>query len=314
MSKIDISGYLVNRFGAVYRNENWRMNCPFCSDNQERLGISIEKSVAHCFKCGYTSSAVNFVKQAEDVSLSEAYKIIYEYAKITPKSIYRAEPTRRRLKPKLQSYVPLRKSTRPFTTESLARKYLMTNRRMTSREIKLWQIGLSNDKAYLGRVIIPFIENKKWRYFTARKFLGGGPKYLNPPKGMFEDGKSDLLYNISIASKYDEVIIVEGVFDVFATGFNAVAISGKNLSDVQFSKLILSGFKKATIMLDSDAKEEAYEMASRIDEIIPTNIINIKKGDPASNRDPLGGNIHKGRPERFKLSSYLRKKIGKFRR
>ena len=70
---IDVSGYLIERFGAEYKNDNWQFDCPFCNDDKQKFGVSLKKGVVHCFKCDYTKKLIPFVADYESLSISAAF-------------------------------------------------------------------------------------------------------------------------------------------------------------------------------------------------------------------------------------------------
>jgi DNA primase len=304
----DISAYLSNRFNAQLRGRNWRFPCPFCNDSKDHFGVDLEKGVTHCFKCDYSATIVKFISDAEDLTFAGVHKLLQKYVGVKPIAPRRKRSVGSRFNAKIGSrYIPLCDCETSYT-RSLAFSYLK-KRGLTEKDILLWGLGLSKEDRYLGRIIIPFFENDKVVYFVARRFIGGGPKYINPPEDEVLVGKSELLYNLDIASMYDEITICEGVFDVFAVGHSSVAMLGKSISDIQISKLITSGCKGVTIMLDADAKKEAYELASVLSNILPTKIALLQSGDPASCRASLG-NVEKGD---YDLPAHVSSVIRKFK-
>lgn len=283
---IDIGGYLVSKLGARFRGENWRMSCPFCGADRDRFTVSIKKQVVHCWKCEYTNSVLGLVMELESVDLAGSFRIIKKYRPIT----YKKVPRDAKEVP-LPSAKVLRYETIPKLLQNgsvaakLARKYL-ASRGITTNETKFWKLGLSDTEKYSGYIISPFFDQRRLVYFVARRFAGSGPKYKNPSLTDWGVGKSELLFNYdrARARANDGITIVEGVYDVYASGSNAVALLGKQASSIQLSKIILANPRSCIIRLDADAKDEAYELAGILGELFPTKVIFYERGDPASNR------------------------------
>ena len=282
---IDISGYLIVKFKADYRNNNWRFDCPFCGDSKQRFSVSVEKGVVHCWRCNYVNSILGFVSDNESVGIAESFRIVKKYDSVSKPRAVIAESNTARRSQKIPGYCPILFGTIRGPMERLAISYLL-NRGLSNEEIKYWKLGISRDFEYSGRIISPFIEQGRICYFVARKFIGPGPKYKNPPLSGWGYGKAELLFNYASAAKSaDEgITIVEGVYDVYATGRKSIAILGKVASPVQISKIIMMNPASINIMLDSDAVQEAYKLAEVFGEIFPTKIIIYKSGDPADNR------------------------------
>lgn len=287
MSKpIDISGYITNRFpDSDYRNENWRFDCPFCGADRKRFSVSIVKGVVHCWRCDYTNSLLGFVCDNESVNYSDAFRIVKKYVPVrVPKGPIR-KPRTAQASSKVPGYIPITELQPESKIGQLAKGYLR-KRGITDADVKFWRLGISTDKELVGRIISPFFENGVLRYYVARKFTGPGPRYKNPSLSEWGVGKSELLYNYDSALRNSDngITIVEGVYDVYAVGKHAVGLLGKRASDVQISKILLMDPKRISISLDSDATDEAFELAARFNEIVPTTIITHEKGDPADNR------------------------------
>ena len=282
---IDISGYLVARFRADYRNNNWRFDCPFCGADKQRFSVSIFKGITHCWKCDYTKSIIQFVQDVEDIGLAEAFQTIKRYysVKYVKKKVIREKPTAAQLTQRFKSYKFISELKKPSYSQMLAIKYL--NRRgLNERSIKLYNLGFLEE--YPGYIISPFIESGLVVYFVARKFTGYGTRYNNPKLEDWGIGKSELLYNNDSAVEYSSegINIVEGVYDVYATGRNSVGLLGKSISSIQLSKVIMMNPTSIKVMLDSDAKDNAFALADRLAPLFPTKVVLYKKGDPSSNQ------------------------------
>ena len=97
-------------------------------------------------------------------------------------------------------------------------------------------------------------------YYNARKFVGNGPKYINPSIDDFGIGKSLIMYHIDALAIYEEIYLVEGAINADTIGDQAIASGGKKISDYQISMIIKSDVEKVNLLLDPDAIEDAIKV------------------------------------------------------
>ena len=140
-------------------------------------------------------------------------------------------------------------------------------------------LAKDEDGEYLhhGKLILPYEFNGScvgWSY----KYLKGKYQYL------FD--KSMYLYNFDIASKDDEVIVVEGPRDVwrmFGFGFtNTVAINGSSPSARQIN-MILKTWKKVIILTDGDkaGRGATKKLLKGLKDLVEIQIVKLPEGtDP----------------------------------
>lgn len=139
------------------------------------------------------------------------------------------------------------------------------------------------------RLVIPVIQRRKLISWQARKFETESkrPKYRNPPGSH----KAEWLYNMDTALLYDDIVIVEGPPDVWRVGPHAVAVFGKDLSEMQMAimKTLWGERGQAIIMLDSvsedkTAGEKAVEMQQKLSQysVFPRGAWPawLRQGDP----------------------------------
>jgi len=164
------------------------------------------------------------------------------------------------------------------------RPYLdyLHSRGFNNNHIIEYQLHWCHTGLYANRIIIPFYDSTGWWwYFQARDITDiADHKLLNPPKDMFTEGKSDLLYNMFAASKYQEVVICEGWASAISAGMNAVGLSGKKASHAQLRLLML--WNKHIVMLDADARVESYELARQLISAgsKSVRVVELPAGDP----------------------------------
>jgi DNA primase len=145
---------------------------------------------------------------------------------------------------------------------------------------------------YKGRIIIP-IRNYLGDIvgFTARGVYrwSSSPKYDTP--SAFRISRY-MLGEDQIPPACDNVVLVEGPFDKFRLGTNAVATFGKKLSRSQMHKLMELDPSAVTVMLDSDAHEASMKIAALLSHYWPTRVVLLEEGDPGdTSRRKLWGMI-----------------------
>lgn len=268
-----------------------QFQCPFCQDYKRRLYINAEKLLCNCFNCGWKGNIAQFIKDYQGLSWSEAVDILqfYDSYRPLPKDLY--DELFERV---YMEGIELEKKPNPLPPEfhllvdsdiKEAKRFwkYAFKRRLTPKQIKLHGVGYSTYYKLKNRLIIQvFDDSGRSIYWIARSIYPNvDPKTLNPPskKGYF--AKSDVLFNLNNASQYEAVVITEGIFDAITVGDVAVALFGKTMSIKQLALLLESGIKKAYVMLDPDAKQEAVQISLILSRHLKEVFIcDLKKGDP----------------------------------
>lgn len=262
-----------------------KLCCPLCGDTRFRLGVNVVRKTGHCFNC---ASRLNAAGLCEALGLSAS--VWYEPTDFAS------------LSEVLEGFnTSTRQEKIELSEDSLPRLDAMTF--AEARGSRLWKVAVAYlesrgyDAEYVAgtyglllpsptsreknRLILPVYEKGVLVYYQARALLKGQyPKYLNPPKAPDSKGKSHYVFNLDEAKIHGEVIICEGIFSAISAGPNAVAIFGKELSDIQAMKIISAGFKTVIIMLDAGEREAAVKAASKLCSRAETYIANLPYGDP----------------------------------
>jgi DNA primase len=130
------------------------------------------------------------------------------------------------------------------------------------------------------RVIFPIRSGNEIVYYVARDVTGlSSRKYLNAPWG-----KNGLVYTVG-RFPTDTVVVVEGVFDAYATdraGWHSAAILGKRINAGQ-SRMLATLARRALVLLDADAYSSALEVSFQLSYYMPTRRVELPRGkDPDS--------------------------------
>lgn len=273
----DIQAYLDDKkisYATEGKNvsSGWiNVQCPFCSDQTNHLGISPSRKIS-CWICGIRGSVTKYIREIEQCSESYANTIIAKYQDRSLAYLDKKERTRNSkiILPK-SAIVELPKLhqnyliKRGFDPDYLSKKYDL--------------LACSELGDYKWRIIVPIYYQNEMVTFTARDITGkAAQKYKNLPVEKSVMSTKEVLYNLDFANKV--AVIVEGVFDAWRIGDGAVATIGTKYTKKQISHLI--GFKKAFIMFDSDAKDWGLKLAEDMAAVVPSvEQIELSEGDPA---------------------------------
>lgn len=260
-----IVSWCIDHLGFKEYNRGWYQGeCPFCHGSI-KMGLHPSRNQAHCFKCGYNSNLTDFFLSVTNSSFNEAMEILKDQEPI----YYTPDATLTSYKPLVEKKVYcsmppgfhlLNEGDNQISKS--ARNYIKRRgfnpQTMSSRG---WGYCDSSNSKYFGYIIIPFFENFRLVYYNARLYMGYGPKYNNPTETEIGIGKSQLIYNVDSLKLYNTIYIAEGVFNAETWGNNCIAFGGKHPSPFQINLLTRSKVKRFIILLDPDAKKEAYQLA-----------------------------------------------------
>lgn len=156
--------------------------------------------------------------------------------------------------------------------------------------------GCAWGKMY-GYLIMPVYHQRELVFWQGREALGR-KKMLRyrTPRGC---SSNNCVYNIEEASKYDEVVICEGLFSALRTGPDAVAVFGNKVGRNQIEILRRHGVRNIVLCFDPDSwqipeslrkkgisqKPPIYNTTLRLlDRFDRVKLVQLRDGDP----DDLG--------------------------
>lgn len=257
------------------------INCPFCSDPSQHLGINLSSGIYHCWICGAKGGSESLVKRLLNVSYGEAKRIVEEYdsnqilnedqEKTFVKKIEFPKGCLDKLPAIHREYLIHRK----FDPDYLSEKYRL--------KACLYTGG---DFAY--RLIIPIIMDNHIVAYTGRDVTNEQKiRYKHSKNEQSIVAVKDCIYNIDTVE--NRVIIVEGVTDVWRIGDGCVALFGLEHTTRQLNALFSRNLDEAFVMFDSEphAIKKAYRLANILSTFIPTvQVLELDQGDPAEMSDP----------------------------
>jgi DNA primase len=264
---LDANMWVETHFDIRAGRGNWiSANCPFCSehgkspDTKFHLGISIERNMAHCFRCHYKKSLAGLVMEIERCSFAEAYEIIGGHMPSRDNLNLREIKINKRVS-EIELPEECHQLSRTNARHRRAIDYLK-NRGIDFRTAQFLSYGFAVTGEYAQRIIIPVLFGTKVVGFTARTIL---PKADEPLRyKTAQDFKSaKYLYNYDHAKESEFVVIMEGPLDVARLPQYAVGLFTNQMSDAQVL-LVTKTWKRAVIMLDRDAYDSAWEIQKRL--------------------------------------------------
>lgn len=255
-NKANIVDVISRYINVIKKGNNYVAICPFHSDTNPSMNISVDKQIYKCFSCGAGGNVFTFVSEYEKIGFLDAVKKVASYIGYDLSS-YNLEETKKEdpLKIKLLS---LTKDAADFynytliNTNNSGIQYLknrgisheiiehfklgyshedsnkilkyLNQRGYSVEEINRAGIGLSNNgfmDRFYGRVIFPITDlNGNIVAFSGRRINDDKTsKYINSNENILFN-KSECLYNFYEAKPYilqnKVVYVVEGFMDAIA--------------------------------------------------------------------------------------------------
>ena len=285
-------------------------NCPWHQENTGSLAL-FSNGTYKCFGCGVHGDIIALVQAMENVSFSDACKIIGD--NVGYEIILQPEnKDHEKYKDALDNHC--RRYWNNLQKDADALNYLLNERGITPTLIDKFRLGLTDADEYKFRndignisnkLVFPILEHKrklaKCVGMAYRCLDDSKPKYINDINQDGRDGqdkklsgvfiKGNMLYGMSQSfngirdNKY--AILVEGYFDVISlhqSGFdNAVGSMGTSLTDTQIKEL-----SKVTnnILLFYDSDNAGISAMVKNIQILLSNDFNVQVCCMNNGKDP----------------------------
>ena len=270
-------------YSISYRTEGknaangWvQVDCVFCGDNGQHLGINMAEGYCNCWKCGHHPLS-DFISGVLQVPYYKSFEIIRQYTKTTVQGL------KTRAKP-LPSPTDLQFPRYTKELQQNHRNYLIRRKFDPDKLVK--EFGLKGT-AHLGdysfRIIAPIYLNNKMISFQGRDVTGQAElRYKACKKSLEVLHHKDSLYAIDLARGQKQVLIVEGITDVWRLGKGSVSCFGIEFKKKQI-KMLAKYWDTIFVLFDEEeqAQEKAQELAWMISSLGKTvEIITGIDGDP----------------------------------
>ena len=202
------------------------MKCPFpgCDDESNHCGIRLADLRVSCWKCGSHSIYSLISRIIGSTDKKKIKKILKEISKDTKKTVQEILEDKPHL---IKSYTKLPPESTSILPE-IHKEYLKSRNFYPNLIKRKYDImACNNIGKYKFRLIVPFYQNRRLVSFTTRSIFDDiKPKYLNPTGFEVELSPKKSLYNIDNLKKGKDVLILEGVTDVWRFGEGAVSLGG----------------------------------------------------------------------------------------
>ena len=255
----------------------YSFNCPCCAenkgvefDNKFNLEINVTPQVLsyHCWRCGDTDGMrgriSSLIKKYGGKLIYDEYKnILDEYRQSQLFSLSGNEQNLINDNITDVESIQLPKGFKLIEDNDLLAKdaiEYLKKRNVNNNIIQQYKIGyIPNDSHYdfstRGRIIVPsYNQFGELNYWVGRDYTGKNKvRYMNP-----KVEKTKFIFNEYYVNWYEDVILVEGVFDHIVTP-NSIPLLGKNLNNefILYNTLISNVRSKVVIFLDDDAFDNA---------------------------------------------------------
>lgn len=278
-SVLEIKSLLSSFLGepkSMDDNPQTQFCCPCCaemkcveSDGKYNLECNIEKGVYQCWVCGETNDMSgkisNLIKKyGNQEILNEYYNIIRDIKESTLYSLFGNDTFNDDF---VDDYIELKL---PFGSKKItvednnaieAYNYLI-NRGLSDYFINTFNLHYIGDNhknpLMRNRIIIPsYNQHGELNYWVGRDYKGDSNlRYRNP-----KIEKKLFIFNEKLVNWYDNITIVEGVFDHMVVP-NSIPLLGKALKEdyALYESLIKYAKCNINIFLDSDAIANAKKL------------------------------------------------------
>jgi hypothetical protein len=276
----------IEKFFGSGRLSNQGLNisvvCPFCKKhkgthyNKKKFVIRTDNFVAHCWVCGYKTKNISSVlksyfpngikeyneKFASGSSLSEHHDDDDIQLPVTL--------------PEQYTFLLNCNQNEPYVRKAIT--YLKSRGINTKRDIWYWKLGIDLDynSDHYNRIIVPsFDVDGNLNYWTARLFSRTKRRYSEYKYINADKNKEDIIFNEININWNKELVLVEGVFDLFKCVDNAAPVLGSELNaeHLLFRKIVEH---KTPIVLAFDNEDIAQKKQFIIAELLKEFDINVR--------------------------------------
>lgn len=255
--------------------------CPFCDDKGFHGGIFLDGLHNFtCWRCKTNVSLFRVVSEITNISYTEFNSIVrkarVEFTKVPAKEVKKVVAIKKIDFP--EYYTPIVDDDIPELV-----KVFLNKRNFTINDCIRYKAGYCQYGEYANRFIIPVFWNNSLVAFQGRDMTGWANFKYKTSQARFNPINL-FLYGYEKAK--DRIIIVEGVFDKWRIGSDAVCSFGASLTDAQ-KKLVLD--KKANEVIFAWEKNAYIKSKKQAKELKPfLNKVKVLLLPTKSDPDTLG--------------------------
>ena len=254
---------LKNTLGGFERQgKEYLFTCPKCKHHKPKLSVNLKKGYFKCWVCDYSGRKISrLIRNHGSFTDFKQWRSYDDQIELTDfdklLSVFKKEEEATLELP--SEFNSLVGSNTAFS--SLAARRYLRGRAITKGDIQKYMIGFCNEGKYKGYVVVPsFNMSGAVNFFIARNYAGGWRNYMNP-----RVPKSKIIFNELFLDFYQEITVVEGVFDAIKAGNNSVPLLGSTLSEESklFQKIALYD-TPVYLALDYDAEAKSIRMIKKL--------------------------------------------------
>jgi len=250
--------------------------CPFCKENNYHLGIFKEGGNFSCWKCKYSGSLYELLRELIKVPYYD-FVITIKRLEATRKAPEYEKKQEEKKYPKLPDFCVEAEKCHIFPVfQKFIKKRKLNMDTLIERNVHFCYAG-----KYTHRMILPIYHHYQLIGFQARDLTGWGKKKYDNPEHF---PITNYFYNFDRAKYFRSIIIVEGIFDCWriAELDGVVASFTSNLSTQQ-QLLLVEEIKPKEVIIawDFDAYRTALKIGKKIASLFKTKVLILPE-----DRDP----------------------------
>lgn len=293
--------------GVSVSGDNIRCQCPFHNpvNNTDAFSVTIneEKMVFNCHSCGSSGNLVKLLRFLTGEDKTECYEQLLLRIKKKKYNLDTLEKNARNIGGhRVEIDVPQKASDgKPLQEYLKHRSSISDNILLIDEIISKYELYYCDRGRYSNRIILPIQDNGIVGYANRSVLLKCEKKTLFQKE--LNIGK--YLYGFDVAFGADNVIIVEGFFDVYQifsylvknkldNRFGVVSLMGHSLKTERIQKLALS-FDKCYVMMDFDeagingGKKISKALSMKMKTVNLTEALEFDKDPGNSSMEELDG-------------------------
>lgn len=295
--QFDVIAYLQDRnipisYQSRHTSEGYvNIQCPFCHDGSDHLGINITTKIANCWLCGGKNITKIVAMLEGGCSYAQANTIIREYGNIAF-GFTLENSVRRHVVNVIPKYALGADRLNEWPTAHL--KYLESRRFEPETVIAQYDLcAVAQAPKYSWRILIPIRQGHNIVSFSAMDISGKHAlKYVACSNNEGLIPIKDTVYNIDTVQ--DTMLIVEGYTDVWRIGAGAVAVMGMQFTLPQLQIIAYKGARRAFVLFDGEdlndpdfitkhrkTLAQAKKLAMNLKGIVPmVEVLEMSHNDP----------------------------------
>ena len=260
------ANFIASIFGnGIRAGMSYAVTCPKCCSEESRrkkkkLSIRLDSGMHHCWICGLKGKTLLYtIKKFHPTKIDE-------YARIFEEKDYQAHLTSEEEQEETltlpDGFVPLSMIYRSPDPDIRDVINYLHNRGLNLGDFHRWRLGTTLKGKFCRKVIMPsFNADGDINYYTARSIDSSGEKkYINS-----KVKRKEVIFNELNIRWDEELVLVEGPFDLVKCGWNSTAMLGSFLDErYDLFKKIVSKGTDVILVLDQDASEKMAKIAQRL--------------------------------------------------